>query len=174
MIVFSILKSVKSPKWRKQHHFISSKFAGAAPPAASFRRPSNHLVIIRDVIVRPTEGGREQSGRRCRPSVSALPPLPRTTRATFSRSGTRQPDRRTHRDDGGGGGDGGGMALPKNGKSPMQKGESSKKGLYRRAPKRYSRFRADCDPRLFNSKQSTKPRRYIIPLYEVVAPRPTM
>ena len=101
------------PKWRKEFH--SPNFAGAA--SASFRRLSNHhpVLIIRDVIVRP----REQSGadHPCPPSLLSSSLLSHAPRALLSQD--LEPDRQTDRD---GCGDGG-MALPRNGKSPMQKWE---------------------------------------------------
>ena len=93
--------------------------------------------------VREREGVERAAGQtiRVRPPSSPLLSSP-THHAHYFLKIWNQTDGQTDRDGGGDGG--GGMALPKNGKSPMQKGES-KKGLYRRAPKRYSRFRAECD-----------------------------
>ena len=95
------------------------------PPFAGSATTIHPVVIIRDVIVRP----REQSGAvaagqtiRVRPPSSPLLSSP-THHAHYFLKIWNQTDRQTDRD---GGGDGGGMALPKNGKSPMQKGETKR------------------------------------------------
>ena len=99
-------------------------FAGSATISSSSATSSS---------VRPRE---EDCSGAPGQTIRVRPPSSPTHHARYFLKIWNQTTRQTDRD-GGDDGDGGGMALPKNGKSPMQKGESSKKGLYRRAPKRY-------------------------------------